>query len=153
LLSNYFEDFHPGDRWVSRGRTITETDIVMIAAFSGDWYQLHTDREWAARTQFGQRIAHGLLVLSVSSGFWDLSGGTVIAFYGMDHVRFTGPTFIGDTIHAELEVVDKQEKGPDRGLVKIKQEIKNQHDQVVAAAVLQLLMKRNPAHRCPGSIC
>lgn len=144
MLSNFFEDFHPGDRWVSRGRTITEADIVMFAAFSGDWYQLHTDREWAARTQFGRRIAHGLLVLSVASGLWDLSGGTVIAFYGMDHARFIKPVFIGDTIHVELEVLDKREKGPDRGLVEIKQEIKNQHDQVVAAVVLQLLMKRKP---------
>ncbi|TYO96944.1 MaoC/PaaZ C-terminal domain-containing protein [Desulfallas thermosapovorans] len=142
MLSNYFDDLKVGDRWVSRGRTITETDIVMFAAFSGDWYQLHTDREWAAETSFGQRIAHGLLVLSVSSGFWDLSGGTVIAFYGMDKVRFTAPTFIGDTIHAELEVVGKQDKGPDSGVVDIKQEIKNQRGQVVAVAVLRLLLKK-----------
>ncbi|MGB9802633.1 MaoC/PaaZ C-terminal domain-containing protein [Desulfofundulus sp.] len=144
MLSNYFEDLNVGDRWVSRARTITETDIVMFAAFSGDWYQLHTDREWAARTQFGQRIAHGLLVLSVASGFMDLSEGKVIAFYGLDHVRFTGPTFIGDTIHVELEVVEKKEKGPDRGLVKFRQEIKNQHGKVVAVADLLMLMQRKP---------
>lgn len=142
LLSKYFDDFNIGDRWVSRGRTITEADIVMFAAFSGDWYQLHTDQEWAKKTPFGQRIAHGLLVLSVSSGFWDLSGGTLIAFYGMDKVRFTGPTFISDTIHAELEVVEKKEKGPDRGVVGIKQEIKNQRGETVMICTLQALMKR-----------
>ncbi|SFR04573.1 MaoC/PaaZ C-terminal domain-containing protein [Desulfoscipio geothermicus] len=144
MLSSYFEDLKIGDRWVSRGRTITEADIVMFAAFSGDWYQLHTDKEWAAQTPFGQRIAHGLLVLSVSSGFWDLSGGTVQAFYGIDNLRFTGPTFIGDTIHAELEVVGKKEKGPDRGVVSIKQEIKNQRGETVMVAVLQVLVKRCP---------
>jgi len=144
LLSSYFEDLKIGDRWVSRGRTITEADIVMFAAFSGDWYQLHTDKEWAAQTPFGQRIAHGLLVLSVSSGFWDLSGGTVQAFYGIDNLRFTGPTFIGDTIHAELEMVGKKEKGPDRGVVSIKQEIKNQRGETVMVAVLQVLVKRCP---------
>lgn len=144
MLSSYFEDLKIGDRWVSRGRTITEADIVMFAAFSGDWYQLHTDKEWAAQTPFGQRIAHGLLVLSVSSGFWDLSGGTVQAFYGIDNLRFTGPTFIGDTIHAELEMVGKKEKGPDRGVVSIKQEIKNQRGETVMVAVLQVLVKRCP---------
>ncbi|WP_347489713.1 MaoC/PaaZ C-terminal domain-containing protein [Desulfoscipio sp. XC116] len=142
MLSGYYDDLKVGDRWVSRGRTITESDIVMFAAFSGDWYQLHTDREWAAKTPFGQRIAHGLLVLSVSSGFWDLSGGTVIAFYGMDKVRFTAPTFIGDTIHAELEIVEKKVKNPDSGVVDVKQEIKNQRGQTVAAAVLRLLLKK-----------
>ncbi|WP_027365647.1 MaoC/PaaZ C-terminal domain-containing protein [Desulfotruncus alcoholivorax] len=142
MLSSYYEDLNAGDRWVSRGRTITEADIVMFAAFSGDWYQLHTDREWAAKTPFGQRIAHGLLVLSVSSGLWDLAGGTVIAFYGMDNVRFTAPTFIGDTIHAELEVLEKRDKGPNRGLVKIKQEIKNQNGKTVMTAMLQLLIKK-----------
>ena len=145
MLSSYFEELHVGERWISRARTITETDLVMFAAFSGDWYQLHTDREWAAKTQFGQRIAHGLLVLSVASGFMDLSQGRVIAFYGLDHVRFTGPTFIGDTIHMELEVIEKKEKGPDRGLVKFKQEIKNQRDEVVAVAELLMLMARKPA--------
>ena len=142
MLSNYYEDLNAGDCWVSRGRTITETDIVMFAAFSGDWYQLHTDREWAAKTPFGQRIAHGLLVLSVSSGLWDLSGGTVIAFYGMDNVRFTAPTFIGDTIHAELEVLEKKDKGPNQGLIRIKQTIKNQDGKIVMAAILQLLIKK-----------
>lgn len=144
MLNKYFDQLTVGERWVSRGRTITEADIVMFAAFSGDWYQLHTDREWAARSPFGQRIAHGLLVLSVSSGLWNLSGDAVVAFYGIDKLRFTAPTLIDDTVHAELEVVDKREKDPDRGVVSIKQEIKNQRGETVITALLQLLVRKTP---------
>lgn len=145
MLSKYFDQLTVGDRWVSPGRTVTEADIVMFAAFSGDWYQLHTDREWAAQSPFGQRIAHGLLVLSVSSGLWNLTGDAVVAFYGIDKLRFTAPTFIGDTVRAELEVVDKREKGPDRGVVSIKQEIRNQRGETVVTALLQLLVRKCPA--------
>lgn len=75
MFEKYFNELNIGERWVSRGRTITEADLVLFSAFSGDWYPLHTDKEWAAQTSFGQRIAHGMLVLSVAMGLLDMVPG------------------------------------------------------------------------------
>ncbi len=85
----------------SAARTITEADIVMFASLSGDWNPIHTDAEFAKKTIFGQRIAHGLLTLSVVAGLLvrlGLTERTIVAFYGIDKLRFTKPVFIGDTI-------------------------------------------------------
>ena len=103
----FFEDFELSEKRVSRARTITETDIVLFAAFTGDWYPLHTDAEYAKKTPFGERIGHGFLSLSVASGLLPLSEISIIAFYGMDKVRFFGPVKIGDTIHVEEEVMEE----------------------------------------------
>ena len=141
----YFEDFHMGDVETTRARTITEADIVNFAAFSGDWYPLHTDIEYARKGPFGERIAHGMLVLSVAMGLMPLYEMAIVAFYGMDKVRFTAPTRIGDTIHVELEVVDKQDKGDIGGVVALKESIKNQKGEDVAVSIMKVLIARKPA--------
>uniref|UniRef100_UPI00355916E6 MaoC/PaaZ C-terminal domain-containing protein n=1 Tax=Alicyclobacillus tolerans TaxID=90970 RepID=UPI00355916E6 len=143
VFNRYFEDFQTGDCWSSRGRTITETDLVSFAAWSGDWYPLHTDQEWARNTSYGQRIAHGMLVLSAAIGLTHLEPGTVAAFYGLDRVRFVAPTFIGDTIHVTYEFVEKQEREND-GIVTAKLEVKKQTGQTVAAAVVKFLVNKCP---------
>lgn len=142
MFNKYFMETQVGDKWSSRGRTITESDIVMFASLSGDWYPLHVDKEYAAKTVFKQRIAHGMLSLSAATGLLDLSPGKVVAFYGMDKVRFIAPVFIGDTIHLEMEVVEKEEKGQDKGLVTAKMLIKNQRDETVLAAFLKMLLEK-----------
>ncbi|MGB9905590.1 MAG: MaoC/PaaZ C-terminal domain-containing protein, partial [Desulfotomaculales bacterium] len=101
MLSKFYDELEVGAKTRSRGRTITETDIVLFSAFSGDWYPLHTDIEYASQTPFKQRIAHGLLVLSVASGLITINPDVVYAFYGMESVRFFHPTFIGDTLYVE----------------------------------------------------
>jgi 3-hydroxybutyryl-CoA dehydratase len=136
----YFEDFKEGEVFVSRGRTITEADIVNFAMFSGDWYPLHIDKEWAANTPFGERIAHGMLVLSAASGLMPLTEMAIVAFYGMDKVRFVGPTKIGDTIHVEAEVVERKEKGELGGVVTIQQKIKNQRDEELVLATIKIFV-------------
>jgi acyl dehydratase len=141
MLDKYFDELETGTKAVSRARTITEADLVMFSAFSGDWYPLHTDVEYAKGTIFGQRVAHGMLVLSVATGLVPMKPGVVVAFYGMDKVRFTSPTFIGDTIRVEAEVVDKSDKGA-FGVVTIKQEIKNQRNEVCCTAVLKVALKK-----------
>lgn len=140
----YLEDFQIGDKLITRGRTVTEADIVNFAALSGDWYPLHTNVEYAKKTQFGERIAHGLLVLSIASGFNPPYDTAFIAFYGMDKVRFMAPTKIGDTIHVEAEVADKQDKGELGGVVTWKQSTKNQRGEDVAVAIVKgLVAKKN----------
>ncbi len=136
----YFEDFQVGETFVSRGRTITEADIVMFASLSGDWYPLHVDREYAAKSPFGERIAHGMLVLSVASGLMPLTEWALVAFYGMDRVRFVAPTKIGDTVHVEAEVVEKRDKGERGGVVCYKQAIKNHKGEDLAVADFKVLI-------------
>jgi 3-hydroxybutyryl-CoA dehydratase len=140
----YFEDFQVGDTEVTRARTITETDIVNFAAFSGDWYPLHTDIEYAKKGPFGERIAHGMLVLSVANGLMPLYDMAIIAFYGMDKVRFTAPTRIGDTIHVELEVIDKKDKGDLGGVVSLKESVKNQRGEDVAVSTMKVFIANKP---------
>ncbi len=138
----YFEDFKVGDIYVSRGRTITEADIVNFAAFSGDWYPLHVDKEYAAKSPFGERIAHGMLVLSAASGLMPLTDYAIVAFYGMDRVRFVGPTKIGETIHVEAEVTEKKKKGELGGVVTFQQKIVDQQGNEKAVASFKIFMAR-----------
>lgn len=142
LLETPFDRLQPGTQWVSRGRTITETDIVQFAGLTGDWFPLHTDREYAAQTAYGARIAHGLLVLSVAAGLVPLPPESIVALYGMDRVRFTRPVFIGDTIHVEVRVARKDARGPDRGLLTIVLDVRNQRGETVAMTHSKLLVRR-----------
>ena len=108
----FYEDFHAGQKIVTVGRTITESDIVTFAGLSGDYNQLHTDAEFSRQGSFGQRIAHGLLGLSITSGLALRTGfleGTVIAFREISEWKFTKPVFIGDTIHAGPRAVTLQD--------------------------------------------
>jgi 3-hydroxybutyryl-CoA dehydratase len=140
MFNRTFDQYNLGDTWVSRGRTITETDLVNFAGVSGDFFSLHTDEEYAKGTPFGQRIAHGLLVLSVSTGLMDLVPGIVQAFYGIDRLRFTAPTFIGDTVHVELEVLEKHER-KSGGLLTVDMKVKKQTEETVIQGVLKMLVK------------
>jgi len=103
----YFEEFQVGQVVVTAGRTITESDVVAFAGLSGDYNQIHTDAAFASQGMFGQRVAHGLLGLSVASGLLAQRGfieGTVLAFREIKSWKFSLPIFMGDTIHAEATV-------------------------------------------------
>jgi len=142
-VMRYFEDFQVGDKIVTRGRTITEADIVMFSAFSGDWHPLHTDVEYAKRGPFKERIAHGFLVLSVASGLLPLSEIAITAFYGIDKLRFIAPVKLLDTIHVEFEAVEKQEKDDRGGVITFRQTVRNQRgEEVVVGTMRSLIAKR-----------
>ena len=138
----YYDDFQLGERILTRSRTVTEADIVMFAAFSGDWHPLHVDEEYAKKALFGERIAHGFLVLSVASGLMGLADMAILAFYGMDRVRFMAPTKIGDTLRVEMEVEEKMDRNEKEGIVTLKTTVKNQKDEAVASMGIKLLMGR-----------
>lgn len=145
----YFEDYTVGEKFVSPGRTVTEADIVNFAMFTGDWHELHTNVEYAKNTFFGQRIAHGMLVLTLGSAQGLRIGNVVtpksfIAFYGMDKVRFTAPTFIGDTLRVEIEVIDLQAKDDTKGVVTSQARIKNQRDEDCCIYIGKVLCGRRP---------
>ncbi|MEM0088273.1 MAG: MaoC/PaaZ C-terminal domain-containing protein [Archaeoglobaceae archaeon] len=140
----YFEEFEIGKEFETAGRTITEADIVNFAGITGDWNQLHTDSEFAKNTIFGQRIAHGTLVFSIMTGLLVRLGfieKTILAFYGIDKLRFTNPVFIGDTIKAIAKVVEKEDKGA-YGLVTIESRVVKQSGDVVLKCILKVAVKK-----------
>jgi acyl dehydratase len=147
-LALYFEDFEIGAVSKSRGRTVTEADIVNFAGVSGDFVELHMNEEYAAKGPFGRRIAHGLLVLSISSGLsvrmHDMSD-TIIAFYGIDKLRFVKPTFIGDTVHVTKKVLEVQTKDAGRGVLTFETNVVNQNGEPVIVYTDKLMVKRRPA--------
>ena len=140
----FFEEFEIGDQVESVGRTITETDIVNFAALSGDWNLIHTDAEYSKSQMFGQRVAHGLLVLSIASGLAVRLGfmeETVMAFRGLEW-RFTKPVFIGDTVHLRVTVQGKKEMARlGGGLVTFEMAVVNQQGEVCQRGTWDLLCK------------
>ena len=146
----YFEDYEIGETFITPARTITETDIVMFAALTGDWHPLHTDVVYASKTSFKERIAHGMLGLVIGSalatrlGPYAVLPKSFIAFYGMDSVRFTAPIMIGDTIHCEVKVTDLIVKDDARGVIVHENAIKNQRGEVVIVFVAKVLVGRKP---------
>jgi acyl dehydratase len=143
VFDRYYEDLAVGDRGVYRGVTVTEAHIVGFAGLVGDHYPLHVDEEFAKRSRFGERIAHGFLVLSLCSGMFPMAPGVVVAFYGMDDVRFLVPTFIGDTLHCEQEIVGKRDKDKG-GVVSVRTTMVNQRDEKVCVATLHILTASRP---------
>ena len=143
----YFEEFAVGDEVISHGRTVTEADIVAFAALTGDYNPLHTDAEYAKGTIFGERIAHGLLGLSIASGLLDRLGfitGTVEAFMGLEW-KFRGPIKIGDTIHVKARVARRKEmRRLGGGLVVFDVAVVNQRGKVVQKGPWTVLIKSKP---------
>jgi acyl dehydratase len=104
---------------------------------TGDNFGLHMDAEYARTTPFKQRVAHGLLVLSCGAGLIPILPGRMLAFMGMDEVRFRAPVFIGDTVHPVMEILDKHDKSPG-GVVTIRESILNQRDELVIDATIRI---------------
>jgi 3-hydroxybutyryl-CoA dehydratase len=144
----YFEEFEPGQKIVTAGRTVTETDIVNFSGLSGDFNWIHTDAEYSKTTPFGQRVAHGLLGLSIASGLAVQTGvleGTTLAFREVNEWKFIRPVFIGDTIHVEMEV--KETKALRRlggGSVVIELDVKNQSGDSVMKGFWTVLVASRP---------
>ena len=140
----YFEDYDDSLDIISAGRTVTETDIVQFCQISGDWNQLHCDAEYAKTTPFGQRIAHGLLGLSIGTGLGGSMGfieGTAIAFLGLSW-KFVKPILIGDTIRLRVRLNKKRPVSPEAGMVVIDAEIVNQRDEVTQKGEWTVMVKR-----------
>ena len=144
----YFEEFEIGQKVVSPGRTITESDIVFFAGLSGDYTQIHTNSQFAQNTPFRRRVAHGLLVMSIASGLAARTGvleGTVLLFREINNWKFVKPVFIGDTVHVEMEVVEMKEmRRIGGGAVVIELRVVNQESEVVMKGNWNVLMALKP---------
>ena len=140
----YFEDYTIDQIRTSRGRTVTEADIVNFAGLSGDFVELHVNEEYAKKGPFGRRIAHGALIFSISTGLMvqmTSDHEAIVAFRGVDQLRFVAPVFIGDTIHVTKKTIDKQSKDGIRGLVTFETAVLNQDGKAVLTYIDRLLVK------------
>lgn len=149
--NKYFEEFELNSVRFTTGRTITETDIVIHAGQTGDFFPHHMDASWCERQPFKQRIAHGTLVFSIAIG---LTASVVNEFamtYGYERLRFITPVFIGDTIKAKVTIVEmKDHKKPEYGLVKELVEAFNQHDQLTMICEHILLVNKSQSEKKGG---
>ena len=102
----FLEDYKVGESRQSLGRTVTETDFVIHAGQTGDFFPHHMDAEWMKTQAAGERIAHGTLILSIAAGLTAFDVNPEAMSYGYDRVRFIKPVFIGDTIRAEAKISD-----------------------------------------------
>jgi 3-hydroxybutyryl-CoA dehydratase len=140
----YFEDYVVDAISTSRGRTVTEADIVNFAGLSGDFVELHMNEEYAKAGPFGRRIAHGALIFSISTGQMvqmTRDPQAIVAFYGVDKLRFVAPVFIGDTIHVSQRVIEKQLKNAERGVISSEITVLNQDSKPVVVYTTRLMVK------------
>jgi 3-hydroxybutyryl-CoA dehydratase len=145
----YFEEFQLGQQIYTPARTVTESDITTFAGLSGDYNQIHTNAELAKTTPYGQRIAHGLLVLSVASGLAMRSGfleGTVMAFREINEWKFIKPVFIGDTVHVEITILEtKALPRIGGGAIVLSLVVNNQKDETVMKGRWTALVASRPS--------
>jgi len=141
--AQFFEDYEIGAARETLGRTITETDIVLHAGQTGDFYPHHMDAEWCKTQDFKQRIAHGTLVFSVAVGLTAGDINSEAFSYGYDRLRFLKPVFIGDTIRVRVSIKEKREhKKPTHGVVSELVEVFNQKNETVLACEHLLMVRR-----------
>jgi acyl dehydratase len=146
VRGRYFDELEVGDSVITPARTMTETDVVMFAAISGDYNQLHTDEEFARAGAFGTRVTHGMLVLSVATGLLGRTGvfeGTAVGFTNLEW-RFKKPVYIGDTVRVRAEVVRKRPLGQEAGFVFVKAQVLNQKDEVVQTGEWRAIVTNKP---------
>ena len=150
MSKNYLEDYEIGETIVSPARTMTETDIVNFAMLTGDWNPLHTDADFAATTLFGERIAHGLLVLSIGSalgfrlGPHVISPRSFVALYGFENISFKKPVKIGDSIRLGVEVIGIEFQDSERGLLSMRNQILNAEEKICVEYTTRYLCGRRP---------
>lgn len=141
----YYEDLLVGEVFDSPGRTVTESDVVTFCGVSGDFNELHIDEEFMKTTQFGTRIAHGLLGLAMQSGLGShaMRGPvSTLAFLGIKEWNFKAPIYIGDTIRVRFSVSDRRvAKSGDRGVVTWKREVLNQRGEIVQDGYMTTLVR------------
>jgi acyl dehydratase len=141
-----FDEFDIGDEIVSSARTVTESDVVSFAHLSGDFQPEHMNEEFARKSPVGERIAHGLLVLSMATGLLNQTGafeGTSIAILEVT-VRFLKAVKFGDTIRATQRILGKKETSkPDRGVLTTRITVLNQDDRTILEANLVILLYRH----------
>ena len=143
FIRKHFEEFELNSIRNTGGRTITETDIVLHAGQSGDFFPHHMDEDWCKTQPFGQRIAHGTLIFTIAIGLTANLVNEVSMTYGYERLRFIKPVFIGDTLKVKVTITDKKEhKKPGYGLITELVECFNQRNEMVMICEHLLLVNK-----------
>ena len=148
-MSKFFDDFQVGEEFVTHGRTLTEADVANFAGVTGDINPLHMDAEYARKTRFGRRVPHGQLIFVLALGLAErvmapLFHESIIAFYGVDRMRFIKPVFIGDTITLKRRVERAEPRNETSGLITFEDHVVNQDGQLCLRYFPKYLLKRRP---------
>lgn len=143
-----FSELAVGQKKVSRGRTMTETDVVNFCMLTGNWLELHSNVEFARHTLYGQRLVQGSLVFSVVNALLPFDPSVVEAFYGVDKLRFLHPTFLNDTLHATSEIIRLKDRGEKHGVATSLLSGINQRGETVMSCEFSLLIRK--ARLVPG---
>jgi 3-hydroxybutyryl-CoA dehydratase len=146
-----FDRLELGARLASPGRTITESDLVSFSALTGDWHPQHADAEWAAAGPFGERIAHGMMVLSYALGLLPIDPDRVVALRGLRNAVFKRPVPIGATIAVEAEIAGLTALDPGHGLVELSLRVRDADGRLVARGMPEALWRREPAATAASS--
>ena len=143
MIDAPYDELEIGQKKVSKGRTLTEADVVNFCMLTGNWLELHANAEFAKQTMFGQRIVQGSLIFSIGNAMIPFDPEVIEAFYGCDKLRFVKPSFIGDTIWATAEIVRLEERGDKHGLATLLLEVANQREEVVMSCEFSLLVRKD----------
>jgi len=151
LFSSGFDELTEGTRFTTRGRTVSEADVVAFAGLTGDYHPQHTDAEWAAQSAFGERIAHGMLVLSYAAGLVPFDPSRVLALRRVRDVVFKRPVKLGDTIRVEGKVAEAKPVDDNAGLVAVALNVTGAGGKTVMRATVEVLWRRDavPAQALP----
>ena len=149
-LSAWFDQLEPGAGFTSRGRTVTEADVTAFAALTGDFHPQHVDARWAAGSAFGERIAHGMLVLSYAVGLVGFDPERVLALRRVAGATFKRPVALGDTIHVEGKIAEAKPLDVGSGLVTCDWRVLNQDGKLVVRAAFEVVWRREPADGAGG---
>jgi len=147
LFAQDFDDLELGARFVTPGRTLTESDVVAFAGLTGDFHPQHMDAEWARASGFGERIAHGMLVLSAAVGLVPLDPDRVMALRRISDAVLKRPVRLGETIHVEGSLVSIREVSDEAGLARWRWRIVNQASETVVRADVEVLWRRGELRR------
>ncbi|MGH2969593.1 MAG: MaoC/PaaZ C-terminal domain-containing protein [Solirubrobacteraceae bacterium] len=138
-----FEELEAGQAFTTRGRTVTEADVVGFAALTGDWHPQHSDAVWAAESAFGERIAHGLLVVSLAAGLVPFDPERVMALRRVGDATFKRPVRLGDTLRVSGRVAQLSPVSDEAGLVAFQWSVVNQDERTVCRARVEVLWRRD----------
>lgn len=148
-MSRYFEEFTPGEVFLSTGRTVTEADLTMFSMLSGDWNPIHADAEFAATTRFGQRIVHGSFGIALLTGFMHQMGvfaTTAVAMLSLENWQFRAPILVGQTLKLRMTITETDPGSSARvGRLGRRLEILDQHGAVLQEGSSDLLILKRAA--------